>query len=236
MNEWMDATGVSGTGRPVALLLHPAASSAAGAVRPDLAARGVLADGGHHPRGREQGRRSGPRTGLAWHMGRVRNGYCYCYCYCFLGMAQVAAKKSGRAAALVADEELTREDRQRLRRAAKSSAKKDKAAALEQAGPDSEARLQDQLRADKRVVLAADDDKSKGKSKGKGGAGRSHGHGDQRRRPGGGGGGDSLSKSAAFFAQLQRQTQAQIQSKSQDKKSLKRKAEAQLLPSHSFKL
>eukprot|EP01036_Dinobryon_divergens_P025832 gene25832-34420_t len=151
-----------------------------------------------------------------------------------LAPEQVAVKKSGRAAALVADEELTREDRQRLRRAAKSSAKKDKTA-LEQAGPDSEARLQDQLRADKRVVLAADD--GKGKGKGKGGAGRSlgHGHGDQRRRPGGGGG-DSLSKSAAFFAQLQRQTQAQIQSKSQDKKSLKRKAEAQLLPSHSFKL
>ena len=140
---------------------------------------------------------------------------------------QVAAKKGGRAAALVAPEELSREDRQRLRRAAKSSAKKDNNKA--QAGPDSDsaARLQDQLRADKRVVLAADQGSSSS-SKGQG-------QGDRRRRQGGGG--DSLSKSAAFFAQLQRQTQAQIQSKSQqDKKSLKRKAEAQLLPSHSFKL
>jgi hypothetical protein len=142
---------------------------------------------------------------------------------------QVAAKKSGRAAALVASEELTREDRQRLRRAAKGKAKKDKKAG---AGSDSNsaARLQDQLRADKRVVLAAD-----------GGAGRAQsgsGPADRRRRQGAGG--DSLSKSATFFAQLQRQTQAQIQSQSQaqaqGKKGLKRKAEAELTPSHAFKL
>jgi U3 small nucleolar ribonucleoprotein component len=62
---------------------------------------------------------------LAWDengMGWDSNGYFFLR----VVLAQVAAKKSGRAAALVADEELTREDRQRLRRAAKSSAKKDK--------------------------------------------------------------------------------------------------------------
>lgn len=127
------------------------------------------------------------------------------------------AKKTGRAAALLSAEELSREDRQRLRRASKNQKRKEnQKEKLEHRGDDSEAKLDQELKRDKRVQLNGQN--SKGSNRRVGSKSKVHG-------------GESLSKSATFFAQLQKE------SKDGTRYSKKRKTDSSdLLKPHGFKL
>ena len=105
---------------------------------------------------------------------------------------EVQEKKRGREAALMSEAELTSEDRKRRRQASKSVRRKQRHAeesdekAAAQAGNSSKRyetkKLDEALRADKRVVESAREDPDQA----------------------------TYSKSAAFFAQLQRQAQDEI--------------------------